>query len=343
MKRRQFLQASAAVAATAPLVTACSSEHNVRIDSSKPLSAFGAKSTAEEVTQGLDLSGKTALVTGCNSGIGYECMRVLALRGAHVIGTGRTMEKATKACASVEGRTTPLAMELSDFQSSIDCAAAVAGMGVDLDMLILNAGISSFGDIELINGIEKIFVVNYLGHFVLAMNLLPLVEAADHGRIVHVGSQQGYRAVPPEGIDFDNLRGEGEFDGGLAYGRSKLANALFSLQLSQRLDPQKTTSNAIHPGFVKTNIARNAPATVQWLFEILGPLIAKTVAEGAATQTYAATAPALDGVSGAYFEDCNPILIDGPNHVYDRALAQRLWDETLAMVGEWVPAQEQFG
>jgi NAD(P)-dependent dehydrogenase (short-subunit alcohol dehydrogenase family) len=343
MKRRQFLQVSAAVAATAPLVTACGSDHSLSIDSSLPVSSFGAKSTAEEVTQGLDLSGKTALVTGCNSGIGYECMRVLALRGAHVIGTGRTMEKATNACASVEGNTTPLAMELSDFQSSIDCAAAVTEMGVDLDMLILNAGISSFGDFELINGIEKIFVVNYLGHFVLTMNLLPLVEAADHGRIVHVGSQQGYRDAPPEGIDFDNLRGEGEFNGGWAYGRSKLANALFSLQLSRRLDPQKSTSNAIHPGFVKTNIARNAPVAVQWLYEMLGPLVAKTVAEGAATQTYVATAPALEDVSGAYFEDCNPVLINGPNHVYDRELAQRLWDETLEMVGEWIPPHEQYG
>ncbi|MEP5763164.1 MAG: SDR family NAD(P)-dependent oxidoreductase [Halieaceae bacterium] len=340
MKRRQFLQASAAVAATAPLLTACGSDHTLSIDTSLPVSSFGAESTAEDVTEGMDLSGKTALVTGCNSGIGYECMRVLALRGAHVIGTGRTLEKATRACASVEGNTTPLAMELSDFQSSIDCAAAVTAMGVKLDMLILNAGISSFGDFELINGIEKIFVVNYLGHFVLAMNLLPLVEAADHGRIVHVGSQQGYRDAPPEGIDFDNLRGEGEFNGGWAYGRSKLANALFSLQLSQRLDPQETTSNAIHPGFVKTNIARNAPTAVRWLFDKLGPLIAKTVAEGAATQTYVATAPALEGVSGAYFEDCNPVLIDGPNHVYDRELAQRLWDETLAMVGEWIPPQQ---
>jgi NAD(P)-dependent dehydrogenase (short-subunit alcohol dehydrogenase family) len=341
MKRRQFLQATAAVAATAPLVTACGSEHSLSIDSSLPVTSFGANSTAEEVTQGLDLTGKTALVTGCNSGIGHECMRVLALRGAHVIGTGRTMEKAAKACASVEGNTTPLVMELSDFQSSIDCAAAVAEMGVDLDMLILNAGISSFGNFELINGIEKIFVVNYLGHFVLTMNLLPLVEAADHGRIVHVGSQQGYRDAPPEGIDFDNLRGEAEFNGGRAYGRSKLANALFSLQLSQRLDPQETTSNAVHPGFVKTNIARNAPVAVRWLYDKLGHLIAKSVAEGAATQTYVATAPALEGVSGAYFEDCNPVLIEGHNHVYNRELAQRLWDETLEMVGEWIPPQEQ--
>ncbi|MEZ5502220.1 MAG: hypothetical protein R3E50_06025 [Halioglobus sp.] len=86
-----------------------------------------------------------------------------------------------------------------------------------------------------------------------------------------------------------------------------------------------------------------ARSSVPWLYENLGPLVTKTAAEGAATQTYVATAPALEFVSGAYFEDCNPVLIDGPNHVYDRELAQRLWDETLLMVGEWIPPQQQYG
>src|SRR5210317_1807581 len=157
IQRRSFLQFSAAAAA-APLLGACDTDAPViTIDNRFPVGPYGPKSTAEEVTRGIDLNGQVALVTGCNSGIGYECMRVLALRGAHVIGTGRTMEKAAGACASVEGNTTPLVLELSDFQSSIDCAAAVAAMGVELDMLILNAGISSFGDFELIDGIEKIF------------------------------------------------------------------------------------------------------------------------------------------------------------------------------------------
>ena len=333
LNRRQFIQASAATAAATAL-PACSGE-SVVIDTSLPVGPYDARSTAEEVTRGIDLTGKTALVTGCNSGIGFETMRVLALRGAHVFGTGRTLEKARKACASVEGKTTPLALELSDFDSCVACAQAVAAQSGSLDILIPNAGIGTFSEFELINGIEKIFVVNYLGHVVLTMNLLPLVQAADLGRIVHVGSQMGYRSTPEGGIDFGNLRGEGEHNANLAYGRSKLANALFSLKLSRILDPADTTSNVIHPGFVKTNIGRDATGIIGFLYNNAATVIQKNLAEGAATQVYVASNPLLKGVSGAYFEDCNPVKINSPNHVFDEALADRLWDETLDMAGNY--------
>jgi len=336
IKRRQFLQATTAGAAVTAL-PACSGDHTIMIDSSLPVGPFGAESTAEDVTAGMDLTGKTALVTGCNSGIGFETMRVLALRGAHVIGTGRTMEKAETACESVGGKTTPVVLELSDFDSCVKCAETVAEITPQLDMLILNAGIGTFTDFGLINGVEKIWVVNYLGHFILGLHLLPLVEAAEGGRIVHVGSQMGYVSAPPEGIDFDNLRGEGEYDAMAAYGRSKLANALFSLKLSEILDPAETTSNVIHPGFVQSNIGRNAEGFTGWVYNTVLDLIKKTPAEGAATQVYVATAPALSGVSGAYFEDCNPVTIEGPNHVFDRELADRLWEETLVMVDGYLP------
>ena len=158
LNRRQFIQASAATAAATTL-GACSGE-SVSIDNSLPVGPYNAKSTAEEVTRDIDLTGKTALVTGCNSGIGFETMRVLALRGAHVFGAGRTLEKAREACAGVEGNTTPLALELSDFDSCVACARAVAAQTNSLDILIPNAGIGTFTEFELINGIEKIFVVN---------------------------------------------------------------------------------------------------------------------------------------------------------------------------------------
>jgi NAD(P)-dependent dehydrogenase (short-subunit alcohol dehydrogenase family) len=336
LNRRQFIQASTATA-VATTLPACS-DNSVEIDTSLPVGPYGASSTAEEVTDGMDLTGKTALVTGCNSGIGYETMRVLALRGAHVLGTGRTLEKAATACDSIEGETTPLVLELSDFDSCVTCARSVAERVGSLDILIPNAGIGTFTDFELIDGIEKIFVVNYLGHVVLTMNLLPLVQAADGGRIVHVGSRMGYVSVPEGGIDFDNLRGEGEYSAPQAYGRSKLANALFSLQLSRMLDPNETTSNAVHPGFVKTNIGRNATGIVGFLYNRAATLVQKTLAEGAATQVYVATSPLLEGVSGAYFEDCNPVKVNGPNHVFDVALANRLWQETLGMVGDYLDA-----
>ncbi|MGI9289509.1 MAG: SDR family NAD(P)-dependent oxidoreductase [Pseudomonadales bacterium] len=325
MNRRSFLRLGVAAALT-PTATACAgSEFKVSIDTSLPNSAFGSDSTAEEVTAGMNLSGKVALVTGCNSGLGFETMRVLALRGAHVIGTGRTMEKAAAACKQVPGKATPAVLELSDFQSIVECADAVRQLDLAIDMLVCNAGINTFGELELVNGIEKMFAINHLGHFVLVSQLLPLVERATAGRLVHVGSRAGYSRALPEGIDFDNLRGEKAFDASAAYGRSKLANALFSHELSKRLANRATTSNVIHPGLVQTNIARTAPGFVKGAFNLLGGLIAKSPEQGAATQTYVATAPALAGVSGAYFEDCNPVIVSGRHHINDNAMAAKLW------------------
>ena len=153
-----------------------------------------------------------------------------------------------------------------------------------------------------------------LSLLVLVNQLLPTMLAAGAGRIVHVGSRSGYLQAPPGGIDFDNLRGEGEFDAGQAYGRSKLANALFSLALAERLEGTGVTSNVVHPGLVNTNIARTAPLVLRKAFDLVGPLFAKTAAEGAATQVYVATNPLLDGVNGAYFVDCNPVVVSGGVH-----------------------------
>ena len=173
-------------------------------------------------------------------------------------------------------------------------------------------------------GIERIFRVNFLGHFVLVNQLLPLMKPGG-GRIVHVGSRSGYRQAPHVGIDFDNLRGEKVFDSGEAYGRSKLANALYSFELARRLEGSGLSSNVIHPGLVKTNIARTAPALIRGAFNMFGGLIAKTPAQGAATQVFVATSPTLEGVNGAYFEDCNPVIVGGHHHMYDRKMGEELW------------------
>jgi NAD(P)-dependent dehydrogenase (short-subunit alcohol dehydrogenase family) len=160
--------------------------------------------------------------------------------------------------------------------------------------------------------------------------------AARRGRIVHVGSRSAYTQAPAAGIDFDNLRGERHFDASEAYGRSKLANALFSLELARRLEGSGVTSNVIHPGLVQTNIARTAPAIVQTLFSTFGGVVAKSPAEGAATQVYVATSPALDGVNGAYFEDCNPVRVSGDNHVFDAAQAAQLWQVAEQLTAQYI-------
>lgn len=294
-----------------------------------PRSVFGARSTAEEVTAGLNLAGMTAVVTGCNSGIGYETMRVLALRGAHVIGTARTLEKGRQACNSVRGKATAVVMELTDFDSIVSCADEIQSMNVSVDMLILNAGIV-LDELQQVNGIEMQFVVNHLGHFILTNRLLNRVKAARQGRVVVVGS--GSHRNPPEGgIQFHNLSGEGW--SGRGYAHSKLANGLFSLELAKRLQGTRATSNCVTPGHVRTNILRNVSSSAA--------NDAKSPAQGAATVCYVATTPALENVSGEYFADCNPAQPSA--YQSDPAMAAKLWDVSMEMTQKYLQRGRRAG
>lgn len=252
---------------------------------------IGAGSTALEVTERVDLTGRTMLVTGVTSGVGLETMRVLALRGAHVIGSGRSLARAREACASVRGRTTPLALELTDYPSVVACAAAVQALGVPLDALVCNAGVMALPKLEQVAGIERQFATNHLGHFLLVHRLLAALRAAPQGRVVVVSSGVlGWS--DPAGIEWDNLSGMRGYDPSRAYGQSKLANALFALELSRRF------------------------------------------AGCAATSCYVATAPALAGVSGQFFRDCNPVIPDP--RAADRDAAARLRAVSEGLLGEYL-------
>ena len=155
-----------------------------------------------------------------------ETMRVLALRGAHVIGTARTPERGREACASVQGKATPVVLELSDFDSVVACAEAIRALDTPIDGLVCNAGVL-LTELEQVRGLEMQFVVNHLGHFLLVNRLLDRVTAAPQGRVVVVGSM-AHAQVPAGGIQFDNLSGQGWER--QAYGHSKLANGLFSFE-----------------------------------------------------------------------------------------------------------------
>jgi NAD(P)-dependent dehydrogenase (short-subunit alcohol dehydrogenase family) len=332
--RRRLLQASPAlVAAPYVLGAAGCSSNELPPPAGVPTGPFGSKSTAEEVTAGIDLSGKYALVTGCNSGIGYETMRVLALRGAHVIGAARTTEKARDACNSVAGLTTPVALELTRLDSVAAAAEQVRAMNVPLDILICNAGIMELPELEQVNGIEKQFFVNHIGHFVLVTQLLDTVRAAPQGRIVNVSSGRATGNVPEGGIQFDNLSGEAGYDPGKAYGQSKLANVLFTLELARRLEGSNATANAIRPGVIATNLGRHLPRWKVVALETVGSLFTKTLAQGAATTCYVATAPALSKTSGYFFEHCNPIRAGG--YTEDQELAAQLWAASEDIAGDY--------
>lgn len=333
VSRRRFLQASAA-ATVAAGASACSRDQEPIVrPEGVPLSAFDKKSTAEQVTAGIDLAGRTVLVTGATSGLGLETMRVLHARGARVLGTGRTLDKASAACASVGERCTPLALELEDLDSVRACSDAVRALGVPVDVLVCNAGIMNLPALEQVRGIEKHFFVNHLGHFLLVNRLLPQVQAAPQGRVVVVTSS-AYKWAPPAGIELEDLgQSKGEYSAQEAYGIAKTANGLFSLELARRFQGTAATSNSVNPGAVDTNLWRHLPAW-QRAFTPLLRLMIKSPAQGAATQCYVATAPALATVSGHYFSDCNPEVPGG--QMRNAELAQRLWAKSEELCAGWL-------
>jgi NAD(P)-dependent dehydrogenase (short-subunit alcohol dehydrogenase family) len=322
MNRRKFLKVSSAVAAT-PVVSSCGGP-NKEIIQDLPVSSFSGSTTAEEVTEGIDLSGKVAVVTGCNSGIGFETMRVLAMRGAHVLGTGRTMEKAKAACNSVVGKATPIGLELTDLQSCVDCAVTIRDKVDKIDIFIANAGIMSGDRLEVVNGMEKTLAVNHLGHFVLINRIIEQVKNAAQGRVIMVGSGASYGSLPDGGINFDNIDGAQGYSSFEFYSQSKLANSLFALELAERLRGTNVTANSLTPGFVKTSIGRNIDGVMKFAMDIAGNVFAKTTEEGAAIICYLASSPELNRVSGYYFEDFNPMKIEDSYH-YDKKLAKKLW------------------
>ena len=334
LRRRQFLNYIATVSILSALPTSVLAQIITR---QPPRSPFNSRSTAEEVTEGLDLSGLTIAITGANSGLGYETMRVLALRGAHVIGIARTQANAEEACASIAGHTTPLYLDLADWESVVRCADNIRAMNTPIDGLITNAGIMALPELELVNGVEKQFAVNHLGHFILINQLRAPVLAAPQGRFTLLSSVAHRRAK--NGIEFDNLDGSKHYDPWNAYGVSKLANALCARELAAQISHTNATANSVHPGIIATNLVKNLPAWQRWGAKYLGWMFLKTVEQGAATTCYVATSPELVDVRGFYFSDCNVDEGSTP-FMQDDAMAAKLWQVSTELTRDYLPAQQ---
>jgi NAD(P)-dependent dehydrogenase (short-subunit alcohol dehydrogenase family) len=292
---------------------------------------FGYGSTAEEVTAGLDLQGKTYLVTGCNSGLGLETMRVLAMRGAHVLGSARTTERAEEAGAKATraGEMTPIACELSDPGSVRSAALAVRQTGRKLDGIVCNAGIMALPERATAHGYELQFFTNHIGHFILVTELLEALS--DDGRVVVVSSE-AHRQAPLQTIAFDDLAAEKRYRPWLAYAQSKIANILFAKELSRRFEGTKRTANALHPGVIYTNLGRHMSSAMNFLWATGVPIFLKSIAEGAATQAFLAAHPSVATKTGLYFSHSNPAR--PRRDAEDADKARRLWDVSEDIVAK---------
>jgi NAD(P)-dependent dehydrogenase (short-subunit alcohol dehydrogenase family) len=284
------------------------------------VSGYGYASTAEEVTDGLNLRGQNILITGVNAGLGAESARVLQLRGATILGAARTLEKAKAACRALGPSAVPLACELSEPASVRACVAEVQALGIRLDVILCNAGIMALPERELRYGQELQFLTNHLGHFALVTGLLDRLST--RGRVVMLSSA-AHEVTPRGGIYFDDLTLERNYKPWVAYGQSKLANLLFARALARRLAGTQRTANALHPGVIATQLTRHMSSLTQAAASVASGIFFKSVAEGAATQCYVAAHPSVAGISGEYFVNCN---IGRPSRFgRDDGLAERLW------------------
>jgi WW domain-containing oxidoreductase len=290
---------------------------------------FSSRSTADKVLAGIDLTGKQIVVTGCNSGIGFETMSALCANGAHVIGLARSLRDAEAACAKVGPHSTAVACDLSDLDSVAAAAGTIRALKVPLDSIVANAGIANLPALRTRYGVELQFLVNHIGHFALLNELLGLVRNGT-GRIVIVSSSAAINQAPAEGIMFDNLDGHRFYKPFTFYGQSKLANALFSRELSRRLSARGIAVNSLHPGATRgTGLNRDVGLPLKMALSA-ARLFMRSAPRGAATQTLLAASPSVAGVTGQYWTNCqiaagNPLLEDAD-------LAKRLWDVSEEIV-----------
>jgi retinol dehydrogenase 12 len=273
-----------------------------------------------------DLSGRTFLVTGANTGIGLATARALAQRGGRVHLACRSEQKGGAAAAAVAAaagtdQVRYLHLDLSDLASVQASAQAFLALGEPLHVLINNAGVA--GRRALTNdGFELIFGVNHLGHFAFTTALLDCLTSS-RARIVNVSSDAHYAA---KGVNFDQLRRPARGITGMPeYAVSKLCNVLFTQELARRLAGTGVTSYALHPGVVASDIWRRVPWPVR-------PLVTRgmlTVDQGAQTSLYCATSPDLAEVSGRYYEKCAE---REPSPVATADLARELWEHSEAWI-----------
>ncbi|WP_418059120.1 SDR family oxidoreductase [Pimelobacter simplex] len=276
-----------------------------------------------------ELRGKTFLVSGANTGIGKETVRVLAGRGARVVLAGRSEDKTRAAIREIADETGNtdldyLPLDLGDLASVRAAAATFLASGERLDVLLNNAGLAGKRGMTA-SGFELAFGTNHVGTFLLTELLRGHVAATGPGRIVNVASTGHYRA---KGIDWDAVRRPSvtrtAFD---EYCVSKLANVLHARELARRMEGTGVTTYSLHPGAIASDVWREVPFGVRHVMK----LFMKSTADGARTSLYCATSPDVAGESGRYYDDER---VKEPSRVVTDELAAELWSRSEAWVAE---------
>jgi len=269
------------------------------------------------------MEGKVVLVTGATSGIGRETALALAQRGATTVVVGRDAARVrhtvARMCAAVGQRVEGLTADLSE-RAQVQRLADQFLSGHDrLDVLVNNAGAVFATRRESADGLEMTFALNHMGYFSLTGRLLEALRAGAPARVVNVSSNAHHLS----GLDFSDLQARRRYSGWLAYGRSKLANVLFSYELARRLDGLAVTVNAVHPGFVASGFGLNNRKLVWRLTMRLARPFGRSPAHGARTVVFLASSATVDGVTGGYWADQRAVRSSKAS--YDEHAAARLW------------------
>jgi len=326
--------------------------HNYQGALQQPIgSGFNATSTTEEVIQGIDLSGKIAIVTGGNTGIGLETTKTLAAAGATVVVPARDVNKAKTNLRGISGIEIE-AMDLMDPQSIDQFADKFLASGRPLHLLINNAGIMWVPLRRDSRGIESQLATNYLAQFQLTARLWPALKKANGARVVNVSSQ-GHQFAP---FNFDDPNFQHrDYETLQAYGQSKTASNLFALELDNRAKEAHVRAYSLHPGAIHgTELGREASlelfqqmgfcdAEGNLLPEVVASL--KTIPQGAATTVWCATSPVLETIGGVYCEDVEIASLAPDDAVgsgikgyaLDESHAKKLWELTEEMTGITFP------